>query len=148
MNFDRDGYNGILAYGQSKTANIHMASSIERKYGHLHLHASSVHPGVILDTDLPRHQTNESLDSDFNMAELLPLMKSIPQGAATQVWAATSKYLNDKGGRYLADCGECGPFKEGDSFAAAGYAEHAYDEEAEERLWKWSCEHVGVVPDV
>ncbi|PIA92796.1 Short-chain dehydrogenase TIC 32, chloroplastic [Cercospora beticola] len=141
MNFSsRDGYNPILAYGQSKTANIYMASSIERHYGHKNLHATSVHPGVILDTELPRHQTNDSLDSDFNMEELLPLMKSIPQGAATQVWAVTARYLNDKGGSYVADCGECGPFQEGASVAAAGYGSHAYDDDAEEKLWRLSCE--------
>lgn len=93
-----------------------------------------MHPGVILNTDLPRRQTSESLDSNFNLEQMMPLMKSIAQGAATQIWAATAKYLNDKGGRYLAICGECGPFHDGDSFAAAGYAEHAYDEDAEERL--------------
>ncbi|KAM3420162.1 hypothetical protein BST61_g3460 [Cercospora zeina] len=140
MNFARDGYNPILAYGQSKTANIYMASSIERHFGHRRLHAYSVHPGVILDTDLPRYQTNDSLDSDFNMEELLPLMKSIPQGAATQVWAATARHLNDRGGSYLADCGECGPFEEGASVAAAGYGPHAYDDHAEETLWRLSCE--------
>ncbi|KAI5366335.1 Putative short-chain dehydrogenase/reductase SDR, NAD(P)-binding domain superfamily [Septoria linicola] len=144
MDFRRDGYNPILAYGQSKTANIYMASSIERHYGHQNLHASSVHPGVILDTDLPRYQTNDSLDGDFNLEEMRPLMKSVAQGAATQVWAATAKYLNDKGGCYLADCGECAPFREGDSVAAAGYGPHAYDEQAEERLWQISYEAVGV----
>ncbi|KAF2217586.1 hypothetical protein CERZMDRAFT_104245 [Cercospora zeae-maydis SCOH1-5] len=144
MSFSRDGYNPILAYGQSKTANIYMASSIERHFGHRKLHALSVHPGVILDTDLPRHQTNDSLDSDFNMEELLPLMKSIPQGAATQVWAATARHFNDRGGSYVADCGECGTFEEGASVAAAGYGPHAYDEQAEEKLWRLSCEALAI----
>ena len=51
-----------------------MASSIERHYGHRNLHATSVHPGVILDTELPRHQTNDSLDKDFNMEAMCELL--------------------------------------------------------------------------
>ena len=31
-------------------------------------------------------------------------MKSVPQGAATQVWAATSPSLAKVSGQYLADC--------------------------------------------
>ena len=121
-----------------------MASSIERHYGHLGLRALSVHPGVILETDLPRHQTMETVDQDFDMATLIPIAKNIPQGAASQVWAATAKHFNDGAGYYVADCGVGIPWKEGDSVGAAGYAPHAYDEVKEERLWKLSCDAVGV----
>lgn len=119
-----------------------MAASIERHYGSLNLHATSVHPGVILETELPRHQTADSMDADFDLEGLLRLAKTTAQGCATQVWAATTEEFNARGGTYLADLGECGPFPEGASPAAAGYGPHVYDEEAEERLWDLSCEIV------
>jgi len=51
------------------------------------------------------------------------------------------------GGRYLTDCGEAGPVPENPGLTAEGYATWAYDEEAEEKLWKLSCEAVGVPDD-
>lgn len=85
MSFDKGGYDGYTAYGQSKTANIYMASSIERHYGNSNLHATSAHPGAIWDTDIKRHQSEELVDSTFDMSKLKPLTKSVEQGASTQV---------------------------------------------------------------
>ncbi|KAJ4258971.1 hypothetical protein NW762_008059 [Fusarium torreyae] len=52
--FQRGDYDPGMAYGQSKTANIYMANEIERRYGAEHLHATSVHPGIVA-TGLTRH---------------------------------------------------------------------------------------------
>jgi NAD(P)-dependent dehydrogenase (short-subunit alcohol dehydrogenase family) len=41
-------YNKWAWYGQAKTANIWMATEIERRYGARGLHASAVHPGGAL----------------------------------------------------------------------------------------------------
>jgi len=48
---------------------------------------------------------------------------------------------------YLADVGESGPAVEGESLVGPGYVPHAYDEEAEEKLWKLSYEAVGLKND-
>ncbi|KAF5983457.1 WW domain-containing protein [Fusarium coicis] len=45
--FEHGDYDPIVACAQSKTANIYMANEIERRYGAQHLHATSVHPGII-----------------------------------------------------------------------------------------------------
>ncbi|KAK4498969.1 hypothetical protein PRZ48_009480 [Zasmidium cellare] len=145
MDFTKGGdYDGYTAYGQSKTANIYMASSIERHYSHKNLHATSVHPGAIWDTDIKRHQSLELVDSTFDMSKLKPLIKSSEQGASTQVWAATAEYFKDKGGLYLTETGVAGPQLEGAHQAIGGYVGHTYDEEAEERLWRVSCEEFGL----
>jgi len=90
-------------------------------------------------------QKQEDYDLFGDMSKFIPMSKSSEQGAATQVWAAVSPHFEGKnGGRYLADVGECGPMAEDAGVGAEGYSKHAYDEEAEEKLWKISCEAVGV----
>ena len=77
-----------------------------------------------------------------------PMIKTPEQGAATTVWAAVSPHFEGKnGGRYLSDVGEAGPIADDAMVAAAGYAKHAYDEEAEEKLWKLSYQAVGLEED-
>lgn len=143
MDFAKAGYNKWMAYGQSKTANVYMANSIERHYGAKGLHGLSLHPGVIYGTDLARNLSTEEVDQMSQMG-LEKISKNVQQGAATQVWAAVSPDLEGKGGVYLADVGEAKPVEEGEIGGGPGYAPHAYDEEAEERLWKLSYEAVGL----
>lgn len=139
------GYHKWQSYGQAKTANILMANEIERRYGDQNLHGWSVHPGGIV-TELGRHLDQEDLKM-FEDPEMQKIFKSPSQGAATTVWAAVSPHFEGKnGGRYLADVGECGPAPEERVPASAGYSPWAYDEKAEDALWKVSCEVVGV-PD-
>lgn len=103
------GYTKFGAYGQSKTANIYLANSIEKHYGSKGLHAVSVHPGVIIDTELPRHMDEADFALLGGLDSLTKIAKSMPQGAATTVWAAISKHFESKGGVYCADVGESGP---------------------------------------
>lgn len=122
-----NNYDKWKAYGQSKTANIYMASSIHRHFASQGLIGLSLHPGVI-ETPLARHMNQD----DYAMLEgmgVYKIAKNVEQGAATTVWAAIAPYFDkpENGGRYLADVGE-----------SPKYAPHAYDEEAEEKFWKLS----------
>lgn len=145
INYEKDpsSYTKFGAYGQSKTANIYLASSIEKHYGSKGLHGLSLHPGGIM-TELGRHMDESDFAAlDFESIKLL--MKSPAQGAATTVWAAVSPHFEGKnGGRYLADVGEQGPVDKDAQMSGEGYGPHAYDEEAAERLWKLSFEAVGL----
>lgn len=77
IHFEKPGsYEKWTAYGQSKTANIYMANSIERHYGTKGVHALSLHPGGIF-TDLPRHLSEEDKQM-FNGME--HKFKSVGQG--------------------------------------------------------------------
>jgi len=86
------------AYGQSKLANILFARELNRRMEGKQVTANALHPGVI-PTELGR----ESTLSKFLYTVGKPFMKTIEQGAATSVWAATGTDLEGRGGLYLAD---------------------------------------------
>ncbi len=124
-----------------------MANEIERRYGAQNLHAWSVMPGGIwsgLQVNLPE-QMRDMWKAD---EEFMKGWKSAEQGAATTVWGAVGKELEGKGGKYLEDCdfaGEAPPFTGApEELGWPGYAAYAFDEEKEKKLWKVSCEMVGV----
>ncbi|KAH6908803.1 short-chain dehydrogenase [Coprinopsis sp. MPI-PUGE-AT-0042] len=149
-NFDKTEYEPWAAYGQAKTANIWMSNAIERHYGAHHLHATSVHPGGILEgSGLSKHLPEDQAQM-FLTPEALRTYKSSAQGAATQVWAAVGKEWANKGGRYLSNCTEQVSSEEKEKeegmffMANDGYKPWAYDEAGEERLWKESFGMVGL----
>ncbi|KAK6363605.1 hypothetical protein TWF730_001029 [Orbilia blumenaviensis] len=62
------------------------------------------------------------------------LWRTTAQGAATTVWAAVAGVWRDQGG--LANVGD------------GGYADHAFDEVGEGKIWRDSCIVVGVEDNV
>ncbi|THX94335.1 short-chain dehydrogenase [Aureobasidium pullulans] len=145
MDFAKEGsYNPYAAYGQSKTANIYMANYIDRAYGNQGIRAVSVHPGVILSTELMRHQKVEDLLSIGDPEYFQKIECNAEQGAATTVWAALSPRFETHGGVYLAEVGEAPALAEDEGIGRCGYAPYAYDEAAENRLWEVSLEAVGL----
>ncbi|KAH6908805.1 short-chain dehydrogenase [Coprinopsis sp. MPI-PUGE-AT-0042] len=148
--FDKTEYDGWAAYAQSKTANIWMANSIERHYASRNFHATSVHPGGILEGSTIGQYMSEDQKKAFQDPDTQRTLKSSAQGAATQVWAAVSKEWANKGGRYLTNCTEQVSWDEKEKeegmflMANDGYKPWAYDEAGEERLWKESFGMVGL----
>ena len=122
---DATTYEKWTAYGQSKTANVLFSQGLAARG----VTAYAVHPGVIL-TELGRHLTAE--DSE-GLAKRLPRFKTIPQGAATTVWACVAPDLPN--GAYLEDCGVAGP---PNADFSAGVMPYAVDAAEAERLWAWS----------
>jgi NAD(P)-dependent dehydrogenase (short-subunit alcohol dehydrogenase family) len=147
IHFDNLKLEGIyepnLSYGQSKTGNIYMANEIERRYGSQNLHAFSLHPGGIW-SGLQVHYAKEQLEQFKANPVVTKYMKSAEQGAATQIWAALDKEWEGKGGLYLEDCQVSKPVETGYEMLSTGHESWAYDEEKEGKLWKVSCELVGV----
>ena len=94
------GYEKWQAYGQSKLANLLFAAELARRMPPGQV-ALSVHPGVIA-TNLGRNM-GSVMQGGFRIVGPL-LGKSIPQGAATQVWAAVHPDAAAHSGAYLADC--------------------------------------------
>ncbi|KAI5213477.1 NAD(P)-binding protein [Aureobasidium subglaciale] len=144
--FEKGGYNGWVAYGQAKTANIYMTNEIERRYGSRGLHANSAHPGFIM-TELTRHLDDSAKDG-WGDESILKVMKSVEQGAATTVWAAVGKEWENQGGLYLADCDVAPLVEDGRGAEGTGRVAHAYDPEREVRLWKDSLKMVGLNSEV
>jgi NAD(P)-dependent dehydrogenase (short-subunit alcohol dehydrogenase family) len=101
------GYDKWAAYAQSKLANILFARHLDRLGRPYGIRAFSVNPGYIL-TPLQRHLTvDEMVAAGWIDAEGNPapgLFTTPEQGAATLVWAATSRELDGRGGDYCADC--------------------------------------------
>jgi NAD(P)-dependent dehydrogenase (short-subunit alcohol dehydrogenase family) len=131
--FVRRTYEKMIAYGQSKTANILFAVEVDRRYQVDGIRAFSLHPGAILDTQLARHYDPEELKLVVERARQISSLKTIEQGAATTVFAATSPLLDGKGGVYLIDC----------DIARIGDGDHdvrpyAIDPDTAVRLWAWS----------
>lgn len=144
IHFDR-GYDRFLAYAQSKTANALFALELDRRGRDAGVRAFSVHPGAIL-TPLQRHMHREEMvdlgwiDYDGNLAN--PDFKTLEQGAATQVWAATAPQLDGTGGLYCEDCDIAEPTSSTDM--VAGIRDHATDPEQAIRLWTLSAKLTGL----
>jgi NAD(P)-dependent dehydrogenase (short-subunit alcohol dehydrogenase family) len=132
LNWSSRDYDPNLAYAQSKTANIWFASELQRRFGD-RLLSLSVHPGVI-QTDLTRHLPDAVVDGIKGHFEKIGIkQKSVPQGAATSVWASTAPELADHGGAYLLDCQVASPIP--DEKSRFGHAPWAYDRASAEVLW-------------
>ena len=106
-------YSSFVAYGQSKLANILFTVELNRRLQEEHkpVISVSVHPGVILETDLARNLSIETTSSMIWNALgarngvgilLFGQQKTIPQGAATSVFTALSKNLVP--GEHYTDC--------------------------------------------
>ncbi|TXS69202.1 MULTISPECIES: SDR family NAD(P)-dependent oxidoreductase [unclassified Streptomyces] len=142
----RDGYDKWGAYGQAKTANVLFAVHLDRLGRDFGVRAFALHPGGIL-TPLQRHLPKEEMMErgwiDENGVPLNPdAFKSPAQGAATQVWAATSPQLDGLGGVYCEDCDIAEVTPEGGE--RTGVREYAIDPEQAARLWTLSAELTGV----
>lgn len=153
--FERRAYDPWIAYGQSKTANALFALGLDIR-GEAHgVRAFSVHPGAIV-TDLVRHMSLDDLrargayDADGRpVVDLAKGMKSVPQGAATSVWAATSAQLDGMGGLYCEDVDVSPVLHEGDTTPGnvssdLGVRPWAIDPDVADRLWTLSEEQTGV----
>lgn len=124
----------MLAYGQSKTANVLFAVEATRRWSGEGIEANAVQPGAI-DTNLSRHPDPDVLQQLRESGQYR--LKTPEQGAATSVLVATSPQLADVGGRYFQACNEApavdpsaiGPLEGGVAF-------YALDPASAERLWE------------
>ncbi|MFJ1647904.1 SDR family NAD(P)-dependent oxidoreductase [Streptomyces sp. NPDC088258] len=140
------GYDKWQAYGQAKTANALFALRLDALGEEMGVRAFSLHPGGIL-TPLQRHLTREEMVRsgwiDENGALANTSFKTPEQGAATQVWAATSPRLAGEGGVFCEDCDIAEPHTP-DGPVPGGVSAHATDPEQAARLWRMSADLTGV----
>ena len=117
------GYDPRQAYGQSKVANGLFSRELARRLADTSATSNSLHPGVI-PTNLSRYQP----DREYDMSN--PRFKTIPQGAATQCYVATSPILDGVTGYYFDNCNPAVP------------SEHMQDDQMAAKLWEVSAELV------
>jgi NAD(P)-dependent dehydrogenase (short-subunit alcohol dehydrogenase family) len=149
-NFERTPYDPMIAYGRSKTANILFAVEFDRRHKARGVRAAALHPGGIL-TELDRHMqpgelraTVDRINAELAAEGRPPFrFKTIPQGAATSVWAAFVAPAEEVGGRYCEDC-HVSQVTEGlISPVSPGVRPYALDPEHARRLWTRSEDLVG-----
>ena len=147
-NFERTEYVPPVAYGRSKTANALFAVEFDRRHRDRGVRAASVHPGVI-QTELTRHLPPGALEEmvehiNSERAGSAPAMelKSIPQGAATSVWAGVRASAEEVGGAYCEDC-HVGEIIDNDDVMAGGVRPYALDPERAAALWDLSEKLLG-----
>ena len=110
-NFETTEYEPFVAYGRSKTANILFAVEFDRRHRTRGVRAAAVHPGGI-QTELSRYMTEEALNAMLERTNAARTenggqpfrFKTVPQGAATSVWAAVVADGDEVGGRYCENC--------------------------------------------
>ena len=102
-NFEHRPYDKMVAYGQSKTANVLFAVEADRRYQRDGIRAFSLHPGAILETDLARNYDPEELKLVVERARRIGSFKTVEQGAATTIWCATSSQLDGPRRRVLRE---------------------------------------------
>src|SRR5271154_1621814 len=151
-NFEHTSYEPFVAYGRSKTANILFAVAFDKRHRHRGVRAAAVHPGGI-QTELGRYldssrmqkmveQINQQLATDGKPPFQF---KTVPQGAATSVWAAVVSPADDIGGRYCENChvGRIVPDDVAITPISEGVRGYALDATNAEALWRKSEELVG-----
>ncbi|MFB9477149.1 SDR family NAD(P)-dependent oxidoreductase [Nonomuraea salmonea] len=155
------GYEGMLGYGQSKTANVLFAVELDRRWKADGIRGYAVHPGIVHGTDLGPHlAVGEERRQWLSDAELRAMgiidesgrpvhdpdreLKTPQQGASTSVFAATSPLLDDIGGVYLKD-NDISPVDEpteinfgADDNIRSYVVPHALDPDSARRLWDLS----------
>ncbi len=145
-NFEHTPYTEFGAYGRSKTANVLFAVEFDRRHKVDGIRATAVHPGGI-QTELGRYMTAEIrqglIDSiNANTPADAPAFswKTIPQGAATTVWAGFVAPADQVGARFCEDC-RVAEILDGD--VRRGVRPYALNPESAKALWAKSEQMVG-----
>jgi NAD(P)-dependent dehydrogenase (short-subunit alcohol dehydrogenase family) len=143
INFERREYDKWIAYGQAKTANALFSVELNRRFQAENIRSNAVHPGAIV-TELGRHLSEDDIKALMadSAGQVQMIYKSIPQGAATSVWAATHPSLETVGGSYFEDC-HIAELATDQVMGGQGYLSYALDAEAAARLWQVSEKLVG-----
>lgn len=157
-NFEHRAYQTLLGYGQSKTANNLFTVELDNLPRVCNVRAYALHPGSVNGTDLGRDMPMELLqqmgthDTNGNLyPEVAAKLKTVPQGAATTVWCATSPMLEKIGGVYCddADIAELDlgniEHRYDEPSTLHGVLPYSLDEKNAKRLWQLSEEMTGTI---
>lgn len=157
-NFEHREYDPRVAYAQSKAADILFAVGLDRRSKSDGIRAFAVHPGLVPGTGLGRFvNSNKGLQTTmgFVMNQMqftraistwnsvnarlhgeheYDYFKTVSQGAADLLWAATSPLLTDKGGVFIEDS-NIGVGVPADSESKFGARPWSIDPALAEQLW-------------
>lgn len=122
LQFDRRPYDGMAAYAQSKACNRMLTWAFARRLESDGVTVNTMAPGLVLDTKLYRDLSTEARRGLEQIGG-----RSLPEGADTAIWLASSPEVDGVTGRFFEQRAEipC-QFRDRDS---------------EERLWE-ACEQL------
>ncbi|HEY42925.1 MAG TPA: SDR family oxidoreductase [Anaerolineae bacterium] len=132
MNFDdlqgRRKYSGPKAYGQSKLANVLFTYELAWRLEGTGVTVNALHPGFVA--------TTMGSNNGWVVRALRPLMNlralSVPEGAETAIYLATSPEVEGVTGKYFIRC------------KAVPSSSYSYDAAVAKRLWRVSEEMTGL----
>jgi NAD(P)-dependent dehydrogenase (short-subunit alcohol dehydrogenase family) len=143
-NYQQRPYDPIEAYGAAKTAVNLFVVEFDRRQQARGVRAVAIHPGGIL-TQLARHMTPQLIEqmiakvkSESETSSAQRGYKSVPQGAATTLWAATAP-AELVAGRYCEDCAVAQVAATG-----SGVRPYSIDPQRAKQLWSISEQLVGL----
>ncbi|WP_379964549.1 SDR family NAD(P)-dependent oxidoreductase [Epilithonimonas sp. UC225_85] len=151
-NFLKREYETLLGYGQSKTAVNLFSLELDNRAQKYNIRSYALCPGAVGETELSREapldlfQKLGYVDSEGNiLPEVAASLKTIPQGAATTLWCATSPLLNNLGGVYCenVDVAILSP----DKSIIGGIKPYSLDEINAKKLWILSEKMTGITFD-
>lgn len=170
-NYNDREYNPKEAYAQSKSADILFAVELDKRAKKDGVRAYAVHPGLIPGTGLGRFSYTKSWQpkvahfilntlhgtsiinilnytkSKLNQTSQYDYFKTINQGAASTLWASTSKLLNDEGGVFIEDC-NIGETIDKDSKSKYGVRPWAIDLNLSKQIWNLGEQLTGTRFDI
>ncbi len=139
-NYQHRDYEKWQAYGQSKTANALFSVGLDQRLQGQGIRSFAVHPGMIM-TELSRHMGQDDMEIILAGRDIQDIgFKTVEQGSATSVWAATSRDLDGLGGLYLEDCHIAEPATPD---GEGGIESYALDPAIADKLWLLSEDMVG-----
>lgn len=152
-NFENRAYDTLSAYGQSKTAINLFSLELDSRAKPFGIRVYAVHPGNIWGTELAREAPLELLqgfgfidENGHPVQEVVESLKTIPQGAATTVWSATSPLLDNVGGVYCEDS-DIAELALGQD-EPTGVKPYSLDEDNAKNLWALSEKLTGITFNV
>ena len=135
LSFERHRYDPVVAYAQSKTANVLFAVEATRRWLADGIVPNALNPGGVR-TNLQRH-----LPSEVQEAMRGASSKTVEQGAATTLVASIAPEFAHVGGRYLEDADEADLVPD-DAPPTSGVRGYALDPQLAQRLWDVSAQLV------
>ncbi len=148
-NFLNREYETLQGYGQSKTAVNLFSLELDNRAKAYNVRSYSLCPGPVGETELAREAPIDLLqklgftDAEGNiLPEVAASLKTIPQGAATTVWAATTPLLNNIGGVYCenADIASLNA----NTAVIGGIMPYSLDKINAKKLWELSEDMTGI----
>jgi NAD(P)-dependent dehydrogenase (short-subunit alcohol dehydrogenase family) len=136
-------YEPLLAYGQSKAANVLFAVGVTERWGGDGIIANALMRGGI-ETNLQRYMPPNYIKERPAESSGTISLKTAEQGAATSVLLASSPQLDGVGGRYFEDCNEAETVSRRPEDTHGGVAPYALDADNADRLWDMSLNMLGL----